>query len=50
MTNQIMESLGTPSQLDSKDVKKVRQDIAEGKAPSLVDQEVTDYSQLPNKT
>ncbi len=50
MTNQIMESLGQPSQMTSKDVKQVRQDIAEGRAPSLVDGEVTDYSQLPNKT
>jgi len=49
MTNQIMESLGQPSQMSSKDVKKVRSDIAEGRAPSAVDQEVTDYSQLPHK-
>jgi hypothetical protein len=50
MTNQIMHSLGTPSQLSGKDVLKVRHDIAEGRAPSLTDGEVTDYSQLPNKT
>ncbi len=50
MTNQIMSSLGQPSQMTSKDVKKVRQDIADGKAPSQVDGEVTDYKQLPNKT
>lgn len=49
MTNQIMESLGQPSQMKGTDVKKVRQDIAEGKAPSKVDQEVTDYHQLKNK-
>lgn len=49
MTNQIMESLGTPSQMTGKDVKQVRKDIAEGRAPSLVDQEVVDYSQLPGK-
>lgn len=50
MTNQIMDSLGTPSNLSGKDVLKVREDIAAGRAPSLTDQEVTDYSQLPNKT
>jgi hypothetical protein len=50
MTNQIMESLGQPSQMKGTDVKKVRQDIAEGRAPSKTDTEVTDYSQLPNKT
>jgi len=49
MTNQIMDSLGQPSQMTSKDVKQVRQDIADGKAPSLVDGEVTDHSQLPHK-
>ena len=49
MTNQIMESLGQPSQMTSKNVKQVRQDIAEGRAPSQVDAEVTDYSQLPHK-
>jgi hypothetical protein len=50
MTNQIMESLGTPSRMTGKDVKQVRKDIADGRPPSLVDQEVTDYSQLKNKT
>ena len=49
MTNQIMESLGTPTQMASTDVKKVRNDIAEGRAPSLVDQDVTEHSQLPHK-
>jgi hypothetical protein len=49
MTNQIMESLGTPSQMTGKDVKQVRKDIEEGRAPSLVDHEITDYSQLPGK-
>ena len=50
MTNQIMESLGQPSQMTGKGVKQVRKDIAEGRAPSQVDQEVVDYSQLKNKT
>ena len=50
MTNQVMESLGTPSQMSGKDVTKVRDDIAHGRAPSLTDCEVTDYSQLPQKT
>lgn len=49
MTNQIMESLGQPSQMTSQGVKQVRKDIAEGRAPSHVDAEVTDYSQLPHK-
>ncbi len=39
MTNQVMTSLGQPSQMTSKDVKQVRQDIKEGRAPSLVDKE-----------
>ncbi|HEX5037572.1 MAG TPA: hypothetical protein VFX30_10475 [bacterium] len=50
MTNQIMESMGQPSQMTGKDVKKVRKDIAEGKAPSQTDAEVVDYSQLKGKT
>jgi hypothetical protein len=49
MTNEVMASLGQPSHMTASDVKKVRQDMAEGKAPSLSDQEVTDYSQLPHK-
>lgn len=49
MTNEVMASLGQPSHMTATDVKKVRQDIAEGKSPSKVDQEVTDYSQLPHK-
>lgn len=49
MTNQIMGSLGQPSHMTAPDVKKVRQDIVEGKAPSKMDGEVTDYSQLPRK-
>ena len=49
MTNQVMGSLGQPSQMTSVDVKKVRQEIAEGRAPSQVDAEVTDYKQLPHK-
>ncbi|HSA58769.1 MAG TPA: hypothetical protein VLJ37_03715 [bacterium] len=50
MTNQIMESLGQPSQMKGTDVKQVRKDIAEGRAPSMVDPEVVEYSQLKNKT
>ena len=49
MTNQVMGSLGQPSQMTSVEVKKVRQEIAEGRAPSQVDAEVTDYKQLPHK-
>ena len=49
MTNQIMESMGQPSQMSGKDVKQVRKDIAEGRAPSLVDAEVVDPGQLPHK-
>lgn len=49
MTNQIMESMGQPSKMTGTDVKQVRKDIAEGKAPSLVDQEVVDPGQLPHK-
>lgn len=49
MTNEVMASLGQPSHMTARDVKKVRQDIAEGKAPSKTDGEVTDYSQLPHK-
>ncbi len=49
MTNQIMESLGQPSQMKGTDVKQVRKDITEGRAPSAVDQEVVDYGQLKNK-
>lgn len=40
MTNEVMSSLGQPSHMTSIDVKKVRQDIAEGRAPSVVDKEV----------
>jgi len=46
MTNQIMGSLGQPSHMTSTDVKKVRDDIAAGKAPSKVDSEITDYHPL----
>lgn len=49
MTNQVMGSLGQPSQMKSADVKRVRNDIAEGRAPSQVDQEVIDYKQLRHK-
>lgn len=41
MTNQIMESMGQPSQMTGTDVKQVRKDIAEGRAPSQMDCEVT---------
>lgn len=43
MTNQIMTSLGQPSQMTSKDVKQVRKDIAEGRAPSQTDREVLEH-------
>ncbi len=49
MTNQIMGSLGQPSHMTSVDVKKVRDDIASGKPPSLTDADVTDLSQIKNK-
>lgn len=49
MTNEVMAGLGQPSHMSSLDVKKVRQQIAEGKPPSLVDQEVVNYNQLPHK-
>jgi len=49
MTNQIMESMGQPSQMTGKDVKQVRKDIAEGRAPSQMDCEVTSPDQLPHK-
>lgn len=39
MTNQVMTSLGQPSQMTSRDVKQVRKDILEGRAPSLTDKE-----------
>src|SRR5262245_7685032 len=49
MTNEVMAGLGQPSHMTGTDVKKVRKDIAEGRAPSLSDGEVTDYNQLPHK-
>lgn len=49
MTNEVMAGLGQPSHMTAVDVKKVKEDIASGKSPSAVDQEVTDYSQLPHK-
>lgn len=49
MTNEVMAALGQPSQMKGADVKKVRQMVAEGKAPSATDQEVVDYHQLPHK-
>ena len=39
MTNEVMAGLGQPSSMTGKDVKKVRQDIVEGRAPSLTDHE-----------
>ncbi len=49
MTNEVMGALGQPTHMLASDVKKVREDIATGKAPSKTDQEVTDYKQLPHK-
>jgi phage tail tape-measure protein len=49
MTNEVMGALGQPSKMSAEDVKKVRRQIEEGKSPSLTDQEVVDYSQLPHK-
>lgn len=36
MTNEVMAGLGQPSHMTGPDVKKVRQQIAEGKPPSLI--------------
>lgn len=49
MTNEVMGALGQPSHLKPEDVKKVRDQIATGKPPSLTDEEVVDYHQLPHK-
>ena len=49
MTNEVMAGLGQPSHMKGEDVKKVREQIAEGKSPSLTDQEVVDYEQLKDK-
>lgn len=49
MTNQIMGSLGQPSHMTATDVKKVKEDMAAGKAPSQVDQEVISHDQLTHK-
>ena len=49
MTNEVMAGLGQPSHMKGTDVKKVKQLIAEGKSPSLTDEEVVDYHQLPRK-
>lgn len=49
MTNEVMAGLGQPSHMTARDVKKVKDDIAAGKSPSKVDEEVTDYNQLPHK-
>lgn len=50
MTNQIMASLGQPSAMTGPDVKKVKEDMAAGRAPSQVDQEVVSHHQLFHKT
>ena len=49
MTNEVMAALGQPSQMQGVDVKKVKEMIQEGKAPSRTDVEVIDYKQLPHK-
>ena len=49
MTNEVMAGLGQPSHMAAPEVKKVREDISRGKAPSSTDQEVVNYSQLPHK-
>ena len=49
MTNEVMGSLGQPSHMTAPDVKKVKEDIAAGHAPSQTDTEVLDYKQLPHK-
>lgn len=49
MTNEVMAGLGQPSHMTARDVKKVRGEITQGKAPSQTDGEVTDYHQLPHK-
>ncbi len=49
MTNEVMASLGQPSHMKATDVRKVKQQIAEGKSPSATDEEVVDYHQLPHK-
>jgi hypothetical protein len=43
MTNEVMAGLGQPSHMSGTDVKKVREDIAAGRAPSLTDQEVVHH-------
>ncbi len=45
MTNQVMTSLGQPSHMTSQEVKQVRKDIADGKPPSLMDQEVIGHTE-----
>lgn len=46
MTNEVMTSLGQPSMMTADAVKKVKKDIAEGRAPSLVDHEVTSHGDV----
>lgn len=49
MTNQIMASLGQPSSMTADGVKKVKEDIAAGRAPSQVEAEVISMDQLKDK-
>jgi hypothetical protein len=49
MTNEVMASLGQPSHLKSKDVKRVEQLMKEGNAPSQTDKDILDVKELPKK-
>ena len=46
MTNEVMQGLGQPSDMDAKKVRQVRDDIAAGRLPSFAEQEVADIHQL----
>ncbi|QQR81847.1 MAG: hypothetical protein IPJ69_07110 [Deltaproteobacteria bacterium] len=46
MTNEVMTSLGQPSNMTADSVKQVKKDIAEGRAPSLVDHDVTSHGDV----
>lgn len=46
MTNEVMTSLGQPSHMTGDDVKKVKKDIAEGRAPSVTDHDVTSHGDV----
>lgn len=46
MTNEVMQGLGQPSDMDAKKVGQVRDDIAAGRLPSFAEQEVADIHQL----